>query len=102
MAAGELAERPSLGQYRLPRDPVVEIQRSRLIVAALELVGETGYDRLAVGEVITGSRVSRKTFYVVFVDREDCFLAAIEGCGGAGIEAIVCGSLARLNLLSKS
>jgi len=57
---------------------VTEIQRSRLLAAAVETVDEAGYARMTVAQVISRARVSRKTFYDVFTDREDCFLAAFE------------------------
>jgi AcrR family transcriptional regulator len=63
---------------RLPRGRVTEIQRSRMLAAALEAVEEVGYGRMTVAQVIGRAKVSRKTFYDVFADREDCFLAALE------------------------
>jgi AcrR family transcriptional regulator len=63
----------------LPRGRVTEIQRSRMLAAALEAVEEVGYARMTVAQVIGRAKVSRKTFYDVFTDREDCFLAALEG-----------------------
>jgi AcrR family transcriptional regulator len=57
---------------------VTEIQRSRLLAAALATVEEVGYSRMTVAQVIGRAKVSRKTFYDVFADREDCFLAALE------------------------
>jgi AcrR family transcriptional regulator/DNA-binding MarR family transcriptional regulator len=62
----------------LPRGRVTEIQRSRMLVAALEAVEEVGYARMTVARVISRAKVSRKTFYDVFADREDCFMAALE------------------------
>jgi AcrR family transcriptional regulator len=61
-----------------PRGGVTEIQRSRMLAAALEAVEEVGYGRMTVAQVIGRAKVSRKTFYDVFADREDCFLAALE------------------------
>jgi AcrR family transcriptional regulator len=61
-----------------PRGRVTEIQRSRMLAAALEAVEEVGYGRMTVAQVISRAKVSRKTFYDVFADREDCFLAALE------------------------
>jgi AcrR family transcriptional regulator len=61
-----------------PRGQVTEIQRNRLLVAAVETVAELGYARMTVAQVISRARVSRKTFYDVFADREDCFLAALD------------------------
>ncbi len=49
-----------------------------MLAAAVEAVGEVGYSRMTVAQVISRARVSRKTFYDVFTDREDCFLAAFE------------------------
>lgn len=66
------------GPNGLPRGQVAEIQHRRMIAAAVEAVEELGYARLTVAEVIVRARVSRKTFYDVFSDREDCFLAAFE------------------------
>jgi AcrR family transcriptional regulator len=57
---------------------VTEIQRSRILAAALAAVEDVGYQRMTVAHVIARARVSRKTFYDVFADREDCFLAALE------------------------
>jgi AcrR family transcriptional regulator/DNA-binding MarR family transcriptional regulator len=66
------------GPNGLPRGKVTEIQRSRLLAAAVDAVDEAGYARMTVAQVIARARVSRKTFYDVFADREDCFLAAFE------------------------
>lgn len=61
-----------------PRGRVTEIQRSRMLAAALEAVEEVGYARMTVAQVISRAKVSRKTFYDVFADREECFLAALD------------------------
>jgi AcrR family transcriptional regulator len=66
------------GPNGLPRGQVSEIQRSRMLSAAVEAVEEVGYARLTVAQVIARARVSRKTFYDLFEDREDCFLAAFD------------------------
>jgi AcrR family transcriptional regulator/DNA-binding MarR family transcriptional regulator len=68
----------SPGPSGLPRGQVTEIQRSRMLAAAVEAVADVGYSRMTIAQVIGRARVSRKTFYDVFVDREDCFLAAFE------------------------
>jgi AcrR family transcriptional regulator len=76
-ARGGAARRgPAAG--RSPRGNVTEIQRARMLAATVEAVAELGYARLTVGGVTTRARVSRKTFYDLFRDREDCFLAAFE------------------------
>jgi len=66
------------GPGGLPRGQVTQIQRSRMLAAAVEAVEDVGYARMTVAQVISRARVSRKTFYDVFTDREDCFLATFE------------------------
>jgi AcrR family transcriptional regulator len=66
------------GPNGLPRAQVRETQRSRMLSAVVEGVEEVGYAHITVAHVIGRARVSRKTFYDVFADREDCFLAAFE------------------------
>jgi AcrR family transcriptional regulator len=40
------------------------------------LVAERGYSAVTVADVVAAARVSKRTFYQHFADREDCFLAA--------------------------
>jgi AcrR family transcriptional regulator len=61
---------------------VVEIQRSRLLTAALGAVDEIGYARTTVAHITGRARVSRRTFYDLFDNREDCLLAALESVVG--------------------
>ncbi len=65
------AERSVLG-----RAGVGEIQRARIVVAMGELVRERGAGSVSVAHVVARSGVSRRTFYELFDDREDCFVAA--------------------------
>jgi AcrR family transcriptional regulator/DNA-binding MarR family transcriptional regulator len=66
------------GHDGLPRGHVTEIQRARMLSAAVDAIEENGYARLTVAQVINRAKVSRKTFYDLFADREDCFLAVFE------------------------
>jgi AcrR family transcriptional regulator len=54
------------------------IQRGRILAAAVQAVEELGYARLTVAQIISRARISRKTFYEIFTDREDCFLAVFD------------------------
>jgi AcrR family transcriptional regulator len=60
------------------RSNVAEIQRVRMLRAALEAIDVHGYSGFTVAHVIQRAKVSRKTFYEVFIDREDCFAALFE------------------------
>ncbi len=53
-----------------------EVQRARMLAAAVQVVGELGYDKMSVARVTARAGVSRRTFYDLFDDREECFLAA--------------------------
>jgi len=55
----------------------------------MEAVEEVGYARMTVAQVIGRARVSRKTFYDVFADREDCFLAAFDQAVAHGRALVV-------------
>jgi AcrR family transcriptional regulator len=55
---------------------VLEIQRARLLAAMVEVCAEHGAGNVSVAHVVSRAGVSRRTFYELFTDREDCFLAA--------------------------
>jgi AcrR family transcriptional regulator len=58
---------------------LVEIQRERLLVAAVRAVDEIGYTGTTVAHITARARVSRRTFYELFPNREDCLVAALQG-----------------------
>jgi AcrR family transcriptional regulator/DNA-binding MarR family transcriptional regulator len=79
--ARERAAAPARARQRLgeaPRARVVEIQRSRLLAAAASVVDERGFSHTTVAHITEHARVSRRTFYDLFEDREDCLLAVFE------------------------
>ncbi len=47
-----------------------------MLTATFSLVGERGYEGVSARSVAERARVSNRTFYECFSDREDCFLAA--------------------------
>ena len=49
-----------------------------MLVAAGEIVEEGGYEKLIPARVISRAGVSSRTFYDLFVDREDCFVAVFD------------------------
>src|SRR5580704_10600114 len=57
---------------------IVEIQRSRLLAAAVKAVDELGYADATVSDVTYRARVSRRTFYELFANREECLIAVLE------------------------
>jgi AcrR family transcriptional regulator len=57
---------------------VVEMQRRRLLLALVEVVGEGGLEAGSVGSICKRAGVSRRTLYELFEDREACLLAAFD------------------------
>jgi AcrR family transcriptional regulator/DNA-binding MarR family transcriptional regulator len=60
------------------RDQVDGIQRARVLAALCEVVVERGAGSTTVAHIVARAGVSRRTFYELFADREDCFLAAFD------------------------
>lgn len=73
------------------RGQVAELQRARLLTAMVQEVSERGAANVSVGHVVGRSGVSRRTFYEIFDDREDCFLAAFDEALGDVAAAVVPG-----------
>jgi AcrR family transcriptional regulator len=57
---------------------LVEIQRARLIAGAVCVIEELGYAQTTVGHITTRAGVSRRTFYELFANREECLAAVLE------------------------
>jgi AcrR family transcriptional regulator len=58
---------------------VSRAQRARILGAAVELLAEDGYWGLSVDRIVRRVQVSRRTFYDLFSDRDDCLSAAFDG-----------------------
>ncbi len=67
-----------VGGEGIPHPHVADIQRSRLLAAAVRTVEELGYSQATVAHITHRARVSRRTFYELFANREECLLAALE------------------------
>jgi AcrR family transcriptional regulator len=77
--------RPPRGRHRLPPEVVARSQRERLLEAAVRVVAAKGYGAMTIGDLTREAGVSRTTFYELFEDKEDCFLAAYD----AAVETLV-------------
>jgi AcrR family transcriptional regulator len=51
-------------------------QRSRLLQAIVDIVAQGGYPQAKIGDLAKRAGVSRATFYKLFADKEECYLAA--------------------------
>jgi AcrR family transcriptional regulator len=88
-----------LTQPSAPAEPhalPAEVQRNRIVMAAIRSLEEVGYTHASVAHITSRARVSRRTFYQLFADREACLLAAFEDVvalierdlAGAGLDGL--------------
>src|SRR4051794_16599822 len=71
------------GRHGLSREEVETQQRYRILAATVDVVAELGYPETRVVDIIKRAGVSRKTFYELFDDKEQCFLDAFDIAAGA-------------------
>ena len=57
---------------------VAEIQRARILAAMVEVSAERGAANVTVAHIVEYAGVSRRTFYELYRDREECFLGAFD------------------------
>lgn len=80
--AMDLTRQPDIsltgGPHGIPPDVVRDVQRGRVLAATLAVVGEQGFRAASVSSILARAHVSRRTFYELFEDREDCFLQTYE------------------------
>lgn len=74
-------ERPSATQ-------ITDTQRRRLMLGMTRVVARKGYAETTIADVLVEVRVSRRTFYQLFGDKEDCFLAAYQFAHNSLVSAI--------------
>jgi AcrR family transcriptional regulator len=77
------------GRHGLPRETVTDSQRRRIIDSMVVAVAERGYGDTRVVDVVERAGVSRATFYDLFDDLEDCFLAAFDHVSGQILKAAI-------------
>ncbi len=66
------------GPSGMGRSEVERNQRSRLCGAMIEAVARNGYQATTVAHVIALAGVSRRAFYELFANKEDCFLGTYD------------------------
>jgi AcrR family transcriptional regulator len=77
VTAGGAQQLPK-GRHGLSRAFIASNQRERLLDAIANVVAEKGYAGTRVADITDYAGVSRKTFYELFTDKEECFLAAFD------------------------
>jgi len=64
------------------RTQITEIQRARLLAAATRMVDDLGYADTTVAHITAQARVSRRTFYELYTNREECLVAVLQDAVG--------------------
>src|SRR5487761_588252 len=77
-AAQERVDPRRNGLTAVGAEHMLEIQRARILSAMVGVACEQGLAGATVAQVVARAGVSRRTFYELFDDREDCFLAALD------------------------
>jgi AcrR family transcriptional regulator len=71
-------------RHRLSRETVRASQAMRIVTATAEIVAERGYAAASVGAIVERAGVSTRTFYELYADKEEAFIAAY-----AAIDAVI-------------
>ena len=71
------------GRHGLTRAFVADNQRGRILTATIDAASATGYARMSVEDIVRGAGVSRRTFYELFTNKHDAFLAAFDAAADA-------------------
>ncbi len=75
------ARRLPRGRHPLSREEVEADQRLRILVAVADTMSAQGYVNTPVADIISSAGVSRATYYSMFSDKLDAFLAAFDFVG---------------------
>lgn len=92
-SARRLVDRRSVDRY----EHVTVMQRSRLLVAATGAVAELGWDAASIGSITQRAGVSRRTFYELFENRDECLIAVLQSA-----TARIAAQIAKANLSGSS
>jgi AcrR family transcriptional regulator len=71
------------------RQRVANIQRARILGALVEVCAEQGAAKLTVSEIVARAGISRRTFYELFEDCEQCLLAGLDDAAAKAAARVV-------------
>jgi AcrR family transcriptional regulator len=74
----QAATQLTAGPHGLDPALVEQIQRERVLEATSSVVAEIGYQAATIGKILARARISKITFYELFDNKEQCFLAAYD------------------------
>jgi AcrR family transcriptional regulator len=68
----------SSGPLDVSAEAVADERRTQVLLAATRVFAERGYGPATVEHIVTAARTSLGTYYSLFANKEECFLAACE------------------------
>jgi AcrR family transcriptional regulator len=74
----QAATKLTAGPHGLDPALVERVQRERVLEATSSVVAEIGYQAATVSKILARARISKITFYELFDNKEQCFLAAYD------------------------
>jgi AcrR family transcriptional regulator len=77
------------GRHGLSREEVEISQRTRLLLATVELGTERGFASLTLADIVARAGVARSTFYEYFADKQQCFLEAFDYAADRLLEGVL-------------
>lgn len=72
----------------MPATAIAEGNTARLLEGLATAVAEKGYRATTIADIVRHARVSKRTFYEQFPDKESCFLAAYRDASDRTLSAI--------------
>ncbi len=97
-AGGEVRRQTLAGSCEVVSEgQLVEIQRSRLLAGAVGAIEELGYANTTVEHITSRARVSRRTFYELFENREACLRALFDDALGTIEQELAAADLSGLS-----
>jgi AcrR family transcriptional regulator len=72
-----LAKAP-VGRTRLSREALGELQRERILTAAIEIFAKRGFQAATVENIVAAAKIGVGSFYAHFDNKGECLLAACE------------------------
>jgi AcrR family transcriptional regulator len=83
-----LYERLPHGPHRLDHNQVIRNQRARIQGAMVEAVAASGYEAVSVRQVVALAGVSRRSFYELYSNKQECFLSTFDLIAARGVKNI--------------
>jgi AcrR family transcriptional regulator len=75
---GDVAGRDGRQGAGFGREQIALIQRARILAGLFDVVAERGAASVTVADIVERAGVSRRTFYELFADREQCMAAGFD------------------------